>query len=78
MKCNNCKHNRTCTRVWRNSKKECPYFVQTTNADHIRSMTDEELAEFIVHTFVAVSDDQIEAIAAKGHFMIWLKQPYKE
>ena len=44
MKCDNCKHNRTCTRVWRNSKKQCPYYVQLTNADRIRSMTDEELA----------------------------------
>lgn len=44
MNCDNCKHNRACTRVWRNSKKECPHYVKTTNADRIRYMTDEELA----------------------------------
>lgn len=39
-----------------------------TNADHIRSMTDEELADFLVE----LADD--------GNLLIreWLKQPYEE
>lgn len=49
-----------------------------TNADHIRSMTDEELAETIVREFCAVSDNTIEFIVAKTRFRLWLKQPYKE
>lgn len=28
-------------------KRKCPQFVPITNADHIRAMTDEELAEFL-------------------------------
>lgn len=41
---------------------------QKTNADHIRSMTDEELADFLVE----LADD--------GNLLIrdWLKQPYEE
>ena len=45
--CVNCKKNNSCTMCWKTSKKKCPHFVQKTNADRIRSMTDEELAEFI-------------------------------
>ena len=52
-----------------------------TNADHIRSMTDEELARFLAeavngcmrHTEVCEVDD-----TCNGCFMEWLKQPYKE
>ena len=42
--------------------------VGKTNADHIRSMTDEELADFLVD----LADD--------GDLLIrdWLKQPYRE
>lgn len=42
--------------------------VDFTNADYIRSMPDEELAEFLVE----LADD--------GNLLIreWLKQPYKE
>ena len=42
--CVNCKKNNSCTRCWRTSNKKCPYFTQKTNADRIRSMSDEELA----------------------------------
>lgn len=91
MNCDNCKHTRTCTRVWRNSKKECPHYIQTTNADHIRSMTDEELAKWLVLrtvyqesawsapsylNFKTGMDDTLErAIEGTAD---WLKQPYKE
>nr|DAR52962.1 MAG TPA: 50S ribosomal protein L10 [Bacteriophage sp.] len=30
-------------------ERDCDYYVPMTNADRIRSMTDEELAEFIVN-----------------------------
>ena len=29
-------------------ERDCPYFCQKTNADRIRAMSDEELAEFLV------------------------------
>ena len=32
---------------YRNKERNCPYFNPKTNADRIRSMTDEELAEFL-------------------------------
>ena len=31
-------------------ERDCDYYAPMTNADRIRSMTDEELAEFIVNT----------------------------
>ena len=42
-----------------------------TNADHIRSLTDEELAAFI---------DEVNYGGCSGydHALDWLKQPYKE
>lgn len=48
--CVNCKKNisyTTCTRCWKTNAKKCPYFAPKTNAERIRSMSDEELAEFL-------------------------------
>ena len=42
--CVNCKKNNSCTMCWKTSNKKCPHFIQKTNADRIRSMSDEELA----------------------------------
>ena len=85
MNCDNCKHTRTCTRVWRNSKKECPHYVQTTNADHIRSMTDEELAKFlleIMRNSVCFGEGMFpyhpcpQGQDCEKCGLGWLKQPY--
>lgn len=46
-------------------------FKPKTNADHIRSMTDEELAEFLFE----MQDIEYDH---KGQPLDWLKQPYKE
>ena len=59
-----------------------------TNADHIRSMTDEELMQFL---FNEIPNDTVCAfcvptmrtkVKCNGHckngIMDWLKQPYKE
>ena len=35
---------------FRNKERDCPYFKPKTNADRIRSMTDEELTEFLYDT----------------------------
>ena len=55
--------------------------IQMTNADHIRAMSDEELAEFIKHIKVraafckAVKDnDAFEALCSAE----WLQQPAEE
>ena len=53
-----------------------------SNADHIRSMTDEELAEFWVEPVCGIRTEEeckknfrMECAAC---FLDWLKQPYKE
>lgn len=76
-------------------KEDMPYFDMAlsalreqetkTNADHIRSMTDEELADFIIRgteydqffvdkAFSGSCDGWLE----HGEFLRWLKQPYEE
>lgn len=63
-KCKNCKHlgylfdgDKVGERVWYGNiadspvldmEMDCEYYVPQTNADRIRSMTDEELADFLV------------------------------
>ena len=47
--CVNCKQNNRCTMCWKTSNKKCPHFIKKTNADRIRAMSDEELAEFLTH-----------------------------
>lgn len=51
-----------------------------TNADHIRSMTDEELAEFLMGNICGkVSPKDFDCYGAcVDCATIWLKQPYKE
>ena len=54
-------------------------FITPSNADHIRSMTDEELATFLAEV------EYRRSVAGGGAIwldnegaMVWLKQPYKE
>ena len=61
--------------------RDCNYFREMTNADRIRSMTDEELAEFIKHIKVraafckAVKDnDAFEALCSAE----WLQMPAED
>ena len=51
-----------------------------SNADHIRSMTDEELAEFLMSDICGtVSPKDFDCYGACiDCATIWLKQPYKE
>ena len=64
-------------------ERDCHHFVIKTNADHIRSMTDEELARFIPNWsytdackcgehYVDCNNECEKCVAE------WLKQPYKE
>ena len=50
-------------------ERDCDYYAPMTNADRIRSMSDEELAEFIEQ----VSTDSMETISfgAKEYEEIW-------
>ena len=52
--------------------RDCQYYREKTNADHIRSMSDEKLAKFLE----VVGYDMMDARAAI--WLNWLKQPYKE
>ena len=60
-----------------------------TNADHIRAMSDEELAEQLVINVDGLSKKRVYLAApvgeifarrdiAEAHVLVWLQQPYKE
>ena len=60
---------------------DCPYRTEPmTNADRIRAMSDEELAEFLesTHTNMAIKLGDEYIVRAKEHIGIWLKQPAEE
>ena len=91
--CVNCKKNNSCTMCWKTSNKKCPHFIQKTNADKIRAMSDEELAKFLTHINptncqdCAFShgwrcqpdrDDYSDFEKCKEGRKRWLQQPVKE
>ena len=53
-------------------QRDCQYFCEKTNADCIRSMTDEELADFLAYTW-ATSARAWQKDA--GETLHWLQQP---
>lgn len=58
---------------------ERPFMPQLTNADHMRSMTDEELAELLHEAmrercYLNCEDEEIDC---EDCFLEWLKQPYE-
>lgn len=97
MKCNSDYHAEICPARRRNgdcvSEYPCRHKVeppkQKTNADHIRSMTDEELAA-LLDAFCETSECRTGDGAvcpffsdcapdhAECDWKVWLKQPYKE
>lgn len=76
--CVKCKQNNSCTMCWRTSNKKCPHFVQKTNADRIRSLSDEELAKKLQY-MCPVSADCIKMSGdCKACWLDWLQQPAEE
>ena len=77
--CVNCKQNNSCTMCWKTSKKKCPHFIQKTNADRIRAMSDEELAwELMIWRLETEAKHQgVESNYPNTQATIleWLKQP---
>ena len=73
--CVNCKQNNSCTMCWKTSKKKCPHFIQKTNADRIRAMSDEELATDLLSVFEEICED---GVPGKDWMLHWLKQPAEE
>lgn len=77
----------TCEKLFRPNCPDddtCYEFEMFTNADHIRSMTDEELAKFIPNWSYtnACKCDEASFVdcnnECEGCVADWLKQPYKE
>ena len=82
--CINCKQNNSCTMCWKTSNKKCPHFIQKTNADKIRSMTDDELALWIcgVYDIEEEHGKFINGTIIPGYaphdVEEWLQQPAEE
>ena len=53
-------------------ERDCPFFRKKTNADRIRAMSDEELAEFLFE--IAWDGEYIHWVDA----LKWLQQPAEE
>lgn len=97
MKCKNCVNlkDEWCEKVIDSPhpdiERDCHHFVCKTNADHIRSMTDEELAVFLECFGVCHYCPEHERLEnepllrgercdedCEKHLLDWLKHPYKE
>ena len=78
--CVNCKQNNRCTMCWKTSNKKCPHFVQKTNADRIRSMTDDELNDLFHDIYNAGAEYSVayewgQRTNSFEWTMEWLQQP---
>lgn len=60
-------------------ERDCPHYWELTNADHIRRMTDEELAD-LLDAFSSCSRCRKNGndCFPVGDKLDWLQQPYKE
>ena len=76
--CVKCKKNNSCTMCWRTSNKKCPHFIQKTNADRIRSMSDEELAKKLQYMCPVGADCIKMSGDCKSCWLDWLQQPAEE
>ena len=96
-KCKNCKHlgylfdgDEVGERVWCGNiadspvldmERDCEYYVPQTNADRIRSMTDEELAEVLFGSCIehmGVEECSHPEEACKSCVLDWLKEESEE
>jgi hypothetical protein len=96
-KCKNCKHlgylfdgDKVGERVWCGNiadspvldmERDCEYYVPQTNADRIRSMTDEELAEVLFGSCIehmGVEECSHPEEACKSCVLDWLKAESEE
>ena len=83
LRCRDCKHDKgKCVgSSRRGGHKNCFEPREMTNADRIRAMSDEELAEFIDKCEAAGYDDSSIAWRESGEYMDtldWLRQPAEE
>ena len=76
--CVNCKQNNSCTMCWKTSNKKCPHFIQITNADRIRAMNDEELADVVANGVGCVlKAPHCMDVDCTPCILKWLKQPFE-
>ena len=76
--CINCKKNSSCTMCWKTSDKKCPHFIQKTNADRIRAMNDEELADVVANGVGCVlKAPHCMDVDCTPCILKWLKQPFE-
>ena len=63
-------------------QRDCQHFCEKTNADRIRAMSDEELAEMLWKTgrnYRAVcADPVVDYNEHRDHLISWLKQPAEQ
>ena len=89
MNCKYCKAD--CAMRGDDNPKECRGFIPMTNADHIRSMSDEELAKWLADMWNCCYCSEYDRTGChplfsaepcdqkcEQHCFDWLKQPYKE
>lgn len=61
------------------NRADCPYRTESiTNADRIRSMSDEELAEYIAGIIDDANSGSVIYSDRTEEWLEWLKQPAKE
>lgn len=62
--------------------RDCQYYREKTNADHIRSMDDEELAwelmTWRIETCMRLNGAESQYPYTQKSILDWLRQPYKE
>ena len=79
--CKNCNNlvNDWCEKVIdspdQDMQRDCRYFCEKTNADRIRAMSDEELADFLAYTWATSARAWQKDT---GETLRWLKQPAEE
>ena len=78
--CETCGIEPGCQRVWKNTSAKVVNCVSwtpapPTNADHIREMTDEELADFLQNIAMFGGIDGLKKIMTWSE---WIKEPYTE
>lgn len=71
--CKNCK-NQDCFWVGADDDDICDEYLPKTNADKIRTMSDEELAEFLGNTKAFCCRDRDPSEEFTAEFKTWLKQ----
>jgi hypothetical protein len=90
--CHNCKKDAAECNVWHDCGKDCPEWKKPTqtNADRIRAMTDEELADWLARTQLANVAEALEIARipweqedgmkdeVKKECLEWLKQPVED